>query len=252
VKISAVVITYNEEQNIERCLRSLLFCDEIIVVDASSTDRTREIAQKFSSHVYLRSWKGYVDQKNFANSLASHDWILSIDADEEVSSELSEEIRKELSNDNPSAISAFSIARKTYHSGRWIRHGGWYPNRLVRLFRKSCGKWAGDDIHEFWSVTDGGPVVNLQEHIIHYSFKSMSDQVERNNRYSSLGAVTLSKSGRNFSRFLICVKPPLKFLETYVLKLGFLDGFPGFFISVSAAYSVFLKWAKLWEMRRIE
>jgi glycosyltransferase involved in cell wall biosynthesis len=248
VKISAVVISENEEHNIDRCLKSLLFCDEIILVDSNSTDQTRELAKKYTKHIVLRAWSGYSDQKNFANGLAENDWVLSVDADEEVSPELKREINLILSGEN--SYSAFHAPRKTYHSGKWIRYGGWYPNRLVRLFRKSEGTWVGDELHERWNTQ--GRVGKLENHIHHFSFRNIFDQVERNNRYSSLGAVSLAKRGKKFSLWKICTKPPLKFFETYLLKFGFRDGFPGFLISVSAAYSVFLKWAKLWEFTKSE
>jgi glycosyltransferase involved in cell wall biosynthesis len=244
MQLSAVVITRNEEANIERCLKSLAFCDDIVVVDSCSTDNTVEIARKFTSNVVTRPWSGYAEQKNYANSLAKHDWILSIDADEEVSPELQNEI-KQLLNSSPE-LHAYHMPRKTIHFGQWIRYGGWYPNRLVRLFRKSKGTWSDKELHEAW-VTEGN-AGSLTSDLIHYSFDGISDQVERNNHYSTLGAVKLRREGRNFSTLRLLTKSASKFFETYFLKFGFLDGYPGFIISVSAAYSVFLKWAKLWEL----
>lgn len=246
MKLAGVVITRNEERNIERCLKSLGFCDEIIVVDAESSDRTRELAAKFSSKVISRPWKGYSDQKNYAISLTDADWILSLDADEEVTPELQSEIAEHVQSNG--VYAAYSVPRKTMHSGRWIRYGGWYPNRLVRLFQRTRGSWVGDDVHEYWK--SDGKVGELKNDLVHYSFHSITDQVQRNNRYSSLGAQALQKSGVRFSLFKLLFKPWSKFVETYFLKRGFLDGYPGFMISVSAAYSVFLKWAKLWELER--
>lgn len=246
--VSAVVITYNEEKNIGRCLSSLRFCDEIIVVDSGSDDQTSDIAADYTDKLFVRPWKGYADQKNYAVQLASSEWVLSVDADEEVSDDLKQEIRRITGSSGRSA--AYSIPRKTIHSGKWIRYGGWYPNRLVRLFRKSQGRWVGEEVHERWETP--GEVGNLKEPLIHYSFNGISDQVKRNDRYSTLGAKSLQREGKKFSLFRLLVKPFSKFVETYVLKRGFLDGFPGFFISVSAAYSVFLKWAKLWELERSE
>jgi glycosyltransferase involved in cell wall biosynthesis len=246
VGIAAVIITKNEEANIERCLQSLAFCDEIIVVDSYSTDRTVETCKKYCAKVSSRAWTGYVDQKNYANSLASQDWILSIDADEQVSAELRQEIQ-ELLRAHP-AQAAYSVPRKTIHSGQWIRHGGWYPNRLVRVFKRNEGSWRGGAVHEFWHTT--GLVGELKGDLVHYSFENLSDQVERNNLYSTLGAQALVQQKCKFSTVRLIVKPISKFVETYILKLGFLDGYRGFFISVSAAYSVFLKWAKLWELRQ--
>lgn len=245
--LAGVVITRNEEKNIARCLNSLQFCDEIIVVDAESTDRTREISEKLKAKVVSRPWTNYSEQKNYAISLTDADWILSIDADEEVPPSLEKEILDSIASEN---YVAYSVPRKTLHSGRWIRWGGWYPNRLVRLFKKENGKWEGDDVHEYWKAE--GDIGQLGQDLVHYSFDSITDQVNRNNRYSTLGAVALKKSGKKFSLPKLFVKPLSKFIETYFLKLGFLDGYPGFIISVSASYSVFLKWAKLWEMEKNE
>lgn len=246
MSLSAVVITKNEEKNIARCLESLSFCNEIVVVDSHSTDKTLEIAKKYTSKVFERSWSGYVDQKNYAVGLTSNDWVLSIDADEEISPELKLEVLELLKN-SPQET-AYLIARKTIHSGQWIKHGGWYPNRLVRLFRKSCGSWQGGPVHEFWAAQ--GRVGELKNDLVHYSFDNISDQVERNNLYSTLGAKLLLEQKCKFSLFRLLFKPVSKFVETYFLKLGFLDGYRGFFISISAAYSVFLKWAKLWELNQ--
>lgn len=245
--LAGVVITRNEEKNITRCLKSLGFCDEIIVVDAESTDLTREICSQTKAKFFTRPWTNYSDQKNHAVSLTTADWILSVDADEEVSVDLQQEILSCIQSSN---FSAYSIPRKTVHSGRWIRWGGWYPNRLVRLFRKAEGRWEGADVHEYWKTT--GRVGAISSDLIHYSFDSIYDQIDRNNRYSSLGANALRKANEKFSLVKLLFKPLSKFVETYFLKLGFLDGYLGFMIAVSAAYSVFLKWAKLWELEKNE
>ena len=244
MKLAAVVITKNEERDLDRCLQSLHFCHEIIVVDAESSDSTKQIALRHTKKFFVRPWTNYSEQKNYANTLTECDWILSVDADEEIPLALQQEIEELLREKN--AKDCYLVARKTYHSGRWIRYGGWYPNRLVRLFRKSRGEWQGDTLHEQWVTA--GTTGQLREALIHYSFDSISDQVERNNRYSSLGALQLRQTGKRASLVKICWKPLSKFLETYVIKRGFLDGFPGFFISISAAYSVFLKWSKLREL----
>lgn len=246
--IAAVVITHNEEKNILRCLESLRFCDEIIVVDAMSSDNTVALANTIASKVVSRPWESYSSQKNFANSIAESEWILSIDADEKVSMELGLEIQAQLSTPGPET--AFSVPRKTLYRGKWIKHGGWYPNRLVRLFKKNGGSWTNDELHERW-VTEG-PLGELQGHLLHYSFENFTDQVDRNNRYSTLGALRLHRQGARFSFTKMLAKPSSKFLETYVLKRGFLDGLMGLFISISASYSVFLKWVKLWELSRHE
>lgn len=244
--LSSIVITRNEQQNIDRCLSSLKFCDEIIVVDSESTDNTTAIAQKYTQKVFTVPWKGYTEQRNHALQLATHDWVLSIDADEEIDENLKEEILKTINKSESTA--AFLIPRKTLHSGRWIKYGGWYPNYLTRLFKKSEGKWIGDEVHEKWQTN--GRVEKLENPILHYSFTSFSDQVQRNNEYSSLLAKRLYKQQVKFSLWNLLIKPLTKFFETYLFKRGFLDGYPGFIISISAAYSVFLKWAKLWELEK--
>jgi glycosyltransferase involved in cell wall biosynthesis len=246
VKLSAVVITRNEETNIARCLKSLDFCDEIVIVDAQSSDRTREIAAAYTDRIIVRPWSGYTAQRNYAASLAKNDWILSIDADEEVSPELKRELTT-LTSERP-PHTAFFISRRNIHLGRWIRHGGWYPNRLVRLFQRSAGSWVGEELHEKWETS--GSYGKLDGDLIHYSFTNLADQVARNNQYSTLGAIRLQKLGKRFSFFKLGTKTFSKFVETYIVKLGFLDGYPGLIISVSAAYSVFLKWAKLWELEK--
>ncbi len=242
--IGAVIITKNEESNLERCLQSLSFCDEIVVVDAESIDGTVAIAQRYTKKVYILPWLGFVDQRQKALSFAESEWILSIDADEEVSAELRAELLAAIRL--PEAKAAYSFPRKTIHFGRWIRHGGWYPNRLFRLFRKSQGEWRGNEVHEYWHTE--GERGELTADLLHYSFDNLADQVARNNTYSSLGARGLKAKGVSFSFAWLCVKTTSKFLETYLLKRGFLDGYPGLIISVSAAYAVFLKWAKLWEL----
>lgn len=244
MSIGAVIITKNEEDNLERCLRSLSFCDEIVVVDAESNDGTLAIAHRYSQKVHTLPWSGFVKQRQTALGFVESEWILSIDADEEVSPELRAEILATVSLADAKA--AYSVPRKTIHFGRWIRHGGWYPNRLVRLFQKGKGEWRGNEVHEYWHTES--ECGELKADLIHYSFENLSDQVARNNTYSSLGARGLKAKGVSFSFVWLFAKTTSKFLETYVLKRGFLDGYPGLIISVSAAYSVFLKWAKLWEL----
>jgi len=246
-QLAAVVIARNEQDNIRRCLSSLEFCGELVVVDAFSSDATVKIASEFTERIYERQWQGYGSQKNYGISKTTLPWVLSIDADEEVSEELKVELYQLMNGGVPSD-QAYSIPRKTLHSGKWIRHGGWYPNRLVRLFQKDSGRWTEDEVHESWETE--GSVGALQQHLNHYSFLDISDQVERNNDYSSLGARRLARSGQKFSVGSIILKPFSKFVETFLIKQGFRDGFLGFVISVSAAYSVFLKWAKLRELEK--
>jgi glycosyltransferase involved in cell wall biosynthesis len=221
-----------------------------LVVDSESTDRTRELAARFTEELHVLPWKGFAAQKNQALQWARHRWVLSVDADEVVSPALVDEIRGLFLNRGLEKVAAFSIPRKTIHFGRWIRYGGWYPNRLVRFFDKTRGQWKGEELHESWVTT--GEVQRLSQDLLHFSFSDLSDQVNRNNRYSTLGALKLRREGAKFSHRRLFTKPLFKFLETYLVKRGFLDGYPGFIISISAAYSVFLKWAKLWEIENAE
>lgn len=245
--LSAVVICKNEEKNISQCLSSLSFCDEIILVDSGSTDATCQIAEKLGAKIFHREWTGYSDQKNFGNDQARGKWILSLDADEEVSESLKNEIIIAIQN---SPFHAYKIPRKTFHTGQWIQFGGWYPNHLIRLFQKSSGFWEGDEVHEVFCPQ--GPVGILESPLIHHSFNCFQEQAEKNNKYSTLGAQRLQRKGVRFSLLLLVTKPPLKFLETFILKRGFLDGMRGFIIAVMAGHSVFLKWAKLWELESVE
>lgn len=246
MSVSAVLITKNEGHNLAACLESLKFCTEIIVVDSGSTDDTVAVARRFTDKVFQKEWTNFAEQRNYAASLAEEPWIFSIDADERVSPALATEIQARVRD--PRGHNAFAVPRKTFHFGRWIAHGGWYPNYVTRLFERRAGKWEGGELHEFWKTT--GRLGYLTEALDHYSFRDLADQVARNNRYSSLGAVVLKKQGQSFSFFRLAGKTVSKFFETYFFKKGFLDGLPGFIIAVSAAYSVFLKWAKLWEMER--
>lgn len=246
MRLAAVIIARNEAANIARCVASLSFCDEVLVVDSGSTDDTVAIAKAQGAKVFQKEWIGYGPQKNYANSLTDCEWVLSLDADEEVTHELREEILRTIAS--PDAKAAYSVPRRTIHSGQWIRYGGWYPNRVIRLFRRELGQWTDSPVHERWETT--GATGELASDLNHYSFRDIADQVSRNNVYSTLGARKLKEEGGKFTVWKLLFKPVSKFIETYVIKRGFLDGYRGFIISVSAAYSVFLKWAKLWEVER--
>ncbi|HEX4923459.1 MAG TPA: glycosyltransferase family 2 protein [Bdellovibrionales bacterium] len=241
--ISLVVITLNEAQNIERCLKSVPFADDIVVLDSGSQDDTAARAKKLGARVFIESFRGYREQKVRATALARHDWIVSLDADEALSPELAGEILEKFDENRD----GFEMPRLSYHLGRWIRHGGWYPDWQLRFFHRGRCQWVGGHIHERLS---GKNVLRLQNPIHHWVFKDLADQVDTNNDYSSRGARDLFDRGQKFSWSKLLFKPLSKFLETYVWKRGFLDGTEGFIIAVGAAYSVFLKYAKLRELRR--
>ena len=239
--LAAVVITYNAERGITRCLDSLSFCDEIVVVDSGSEDRTRELAGRFTSKVFVHPWQGYAQQKNYANGLTACDWVLSLDADEAVSDQLRSEILDVFRA--PIGPAAFSMPRKAFHLRRWILHGTWYPNRQVRLFRRSEGSWIGPEVHERW--TTRGEVGRLEGHILHYSYTGVADQWTRANRYASLTAIRLHREGQRFSVAMLLVEPLQRFVFGYVIKRGFLDGYPGLVIAVCEAYTVLLSRCRL-------
>lgn len=245
--ISLVVITFNEEAHIERCIRSCPFVDDVVVVDSFSTDRTVEIAEKSGARVFTEKWKGFGPQKAFAASQAKNSWVISLDADEFLSPELAGEIAAKFSGLDPEA--GYLFPRLSFHLGRWIKYGGWHPDFQFRMFNKEKSQWDSAIVHEKVKVKRE---IKMQNNLLHMVFDDISDQVRTNDRYSGLGAQSLFERGRKFSYFHLVTKPMTKFVETYFVKAGFLDGLPGLVISVGAAYSVFLKWAKLWEIERVQ
>lgn len=242
-KISVVIIAKNEESNIQRCIESALWADEVVVYDSGSTDKTVEIASKLGAKVYSGGWLGFGPTKHHATGLAQNDWILSIDADEVISSELKNEILEKIRSLNPEV--GYQVPRLSNYLGRWIRHGGWYPDYQLRLFHRKYSQWNNEIIHE---KVKSKLVEKLSSDLNHYVFKNIEHQVNTNNRYSTLQAVEMKKNGKKMNWFHFLTKPYVKFIECYFLKLGFLDGWPGYLIARNAAYSVFLKWAKLKEL----
>ncbi len=240
--ISLVVITLNEEQNIARCIQSVPWAAEVIVVDSGSQDKTIEIAKSFGAKVVQQEFLGFRKQKQLATDLAQNDWVLSLDADEALSPKLSQEI---LDNFDHLTKDGYFMPRLSFHLGKWIRHGGWYPDLQLRLFNKNKCQWVGGQVHEKVECKNAGYFKN---DIHHFVFRDLAHQVQTNNRYSTLGAQELFQQKKRYSFFKLILKPVSKFIETYILKLGFLDGHAGFVISIGAAYSVFLKFAKLREL----
>jgi glycosyltransferase involved in cell wall biosynthesis len=245
-KVTATIITLNEAEHIGAAIDSVSWADEIIVVDSGSTDGTADIARARGAQVSARSWTGYVDQKNHAASLASHHWILSLDADERVTPALAGEIQALLQSE-PSKR-GYRMPRVTFHLGRWIRTTDFYPDYQARLYDRRAARWRGDLVHE--SVQVDGGVGYLHRELQHYSFSDLADHVTRVNHYTTLAARQLHAAGRRATILGILVHPTAAFLRNYVLRRGFLDGSAGLLISVVNAYSVFLKFAKLWELER--
>ena len=246
MKITATVITLNEEHNIAAALESLAWADEIVVVDSHSTDETAAIARRHTDRVVARDWAGYVDQKNYAASIASHDWILSVDADERVTPELAAEIRTILGGTPREA--AFRIPRVTWHLGRWIRTTDWYPDFQLRLYDRRVAQWSGWYVHE--AVTVRGETGRLRGELQHYAYRDIADHLETIDRYATYAARQMHEAGRRAGLLQIAGHPPLAFLRNYLAHGGIRDGTIGFIISSLNAYYVFLKLAKLWELER--
>ena len=244
MKISATIITFNEERNLARVLESLRCCDEILVLDSGSNDRTVEIATKLGARVVEASWHGYAAQKNIAAELASHDWILSLDADESLSEALEAEIWQ-IKKSGPQ-FNGFTMPRLAQYLGRWILHGGWYPDRKVRLFDRRRAKWVGEFVHE--SVTVDGPVGHLKSNLLHFTCDSLSQHLRTMDRYTTLAAEEIVARGKVVSFNKLLWDPPWVFFRTYVLKLGLLDGVEGLAIAHMAALYNFVKYAKARDM----
>jgi glycosyltransferase involved in cell wall biosynthesis len=246
VSVSVTIITLNEADHIAAAIDSASWADEIIVVDAGSTDDTVRIARDKGAHVSTRAWAGYVDQKNHAASLAAHDWIFSLDADERIPPALAAEIVSLLQSEP--AYRGYRAPRVTFHLGRWIRTTDFYPDYQTRLYDRRAARWQGQHVHE--SVRVDGAVGRLKNELQHFSFRDLSDQVARLNRYSSLAARQMHEAGRRANALDLLLHPSAAFLRNYLLRRGILDGSAGFVISVINSYGVFLKFAKLWELQR--
>ena len=236
--ISAIVVTQNEERNIGRCLRSLSWVDEIIVVDALSTDRTVEIARECGAKVYSHAWLGFVAQKQFALDQARGDWVLSLDADEELEPDLIREIVQALEN-VPADVNGCSMPRKCYYFGKWIHHGEWYPDRKLRIMRRSKSVVGGQHVHETFDVE--GKIQPLVNNILHYSFTGLIDHVLRMRRYGGLMALKRYETGHRFSIKEMMREPFARAYSNYVLLQGYRDGYRGVIITGMLYYYVFIQ-----------
>ena len=240
ISISAAIITYNEERNIARVIESLRCCDEILVLDSGSNDRTVEVATKLGARVVEASWHGYAAQKNIAASLVQHDWVLSLDADESLSEALEAEIWQ-IKKNGPQ-FDGYTMPRLAQYLGRWILHCGWYPDRKVRLFDRRKAKWVGDFVHE--TVRVQGRVGHLKSNLLHFTCDSLSEHVRSMDRYTTLAAQEIASRGENVSLGTLLLNPTWTFFRTYVLKLGFMDGPEGLAIAYMAAFYNFVKYSK--------
>ncbi len=240
MKITATIITLNEERNIARAIESLRCCDEILILDSGSTDRTVELAENLGARVFEAGWRGYAGQKNWAAEQASHDWILSLDADEALSESLEAEIWN-LKKVGPK-YDGYTMPRLARYLGRWILHSGWYPDRKIRLYDRRKGRWVGEFVHE--SVHVDGRVGKLESAILHFTCESLSEHMKTLERYTTLAAQEIA--GRNIAvpRWRMLADPPWTFFKTFVLQRGFLDGREGLTIAYMAAFYTFIKYAK--------
>ena len=245
--LSACIIARNEEQSLPRCLDSVAWADDVVVVvDTRSTDATEALAREAGARTLRHPYQGNVEQKSFALGEARFEWVLALDADEALSPDLSRAIQGVLAADGPG--DGYELNRLTWHLGRWIRHGEFHPDWQMRLFRRSRARWVGVNPHG--RVRVDGRTRRLVGDLHHYSYRDLADQVTRIQDFSCIQADALRAAGRRASIFDLVFRPPLRFLRGYLLKQGARDGLPGFIIAAATAFHVFLKYAKLWELDR--
>lgn len=240
MKISATIITYNEERNLPRAIESLRCCDEIVIIDSGSTDRTVEVAERFGARVLEANWRGYAVQKNYASDMASNDWVLSIDADEALSEDLEGEIWH--LKKNGATCDGYTMPRLAQYLGKWILHSGWHPDRKIRLFDRRRARWVGEFVHE--SVIVDGTVGQLEGNLLHYTCGSLSEHLKTMDRYTTLAAEEIVARKERVTYRNLLLEPSWTFIRTYFLQRGFLDGVEGLSIAHMAALYTFLKYAK--------
>lgn len=245
LRVSACLVTHNEEANIGRCLKSLDWVNEIVIIDDFSTDATVEIASAFSGRIFRHPWKGHIEQKNFAIDQASCDWVFCIDADEEVSPELRQAILEVLRKNTRAA--GYFVPRRVRYLGTWINHSGWYPDYKLRLFKRSAGRWSGINPHD--CVQLHGKAEYLRGDLYHYPYRDLSDHLSTMNHYTSISAQELHIRGRRFQWRDLFFHPLARFIRMFFLKFGFMDGIRGLILAILGAVYVFQKYLKLWELQ---
>lgn len=243
--ITALIITYNEERNIARCLQSLLaVSDEILVIDSFSTDKTKEICSAFPCRFVEMEWLGYSATKNEGQKLATYPYILSLDADEA----LSEALQREILEAKPRLRGAYAMPRKNFFAGQWIRGCGWYPDRKIRLFPKAESHWSGDFVHE--SLSTVSEVHRFKSDILHFSYETEAEFDQKTEKYACLAAQELVHKGKKANFVKLYLSPVVKFLQVYVWKYGFVDGYRGWYIASRSAYGAYLKYHKISSFRK--
>lgn len=240
-------MTKNEEKNIRRCLESLTWCDEIVVLDSGSTDETVKICEEYTDQVHHHEWLGYIGQRNILRKYAKYDWVLFLDADEEVSKELKDQLERIFCDSSILNIyRGFKFPRRVFYLDRWIKHGEWNPDVKLRLFRKDYGYSGGQEPHD--QVLVDGLVKKLSGKLLHYTYENLTDHISTTNRFSTISAQAMYNKGRRFRLTDLLVRPPFRFFKGFFLKLGFLDGVRGFIIAVVNAFGVVMKYSKLREI----
>lgn len=247
-ELSVVIITFNEERNIARCIDSVKgLADDIIVVDSNSTDKTREIAVSKGSRVVSHEFQGHIEQKNWAVIQAKYPFILSLDADEALSDELKASIAEVKKNKQ---FDGYTMNRLTNYCGKWIHHCGWYPDTKLRLWDSTKGEWGGINPHDKYEMQKGATTAHLKGDLLHYSYYTLTDHINQVNKFTDISAAALHKIGRKAGLCRVLISPVIKFIKDFILKLGFLDGYKGFVICRISAHAAFLKYAKLRQLNK--
>jgi glycosyltransferase involved in cell wall biosynthesis len=243
--ISVLIITLNEEHNIRRCLESVNWVNEIVIIDSESNDQTVEIAKEYTDKVYIRKWEGFAAAKQFGLQHISNEWLFWLDADEEVTPELHNETVNALQTSN---VDGYLIPRKANFLGKWIKHSGWYPGYVLRLIKKDLANFQDKKVHEFLEIPD--KIKKLTSPILHYTDPNITHYFNKLNAYTSLAAEELFNQDKHFKLIDLMIRPLHLSFKMYILKFGFLDGFQGFVLALCSGFYVFVKYAKLWELQR--
>lgn len=242
MKLSVVVITLNEEKNIKRCLDSTKnIGDEHVVVDSFSSDNTVEIATEFGARIVSQEFLGYVGQRNYADEVATNDWVLMLDADEVISLELEKSILQ--IKENP-RHNIYELNRMTNYCGKWIKHCGWYPDRKIRLYNRTAGKWVGQLVHEYWEAHNNERVGHLKGDLLHYSFYTIEEHIKQINKFTELSARANAQNGKSYSVLKMWFGPIIFFVNSFIFKLGFLDGYYGYLVCKFSSYAQLIKYSK--------